>query len=132
MKNVDISFWSGVYRSLKPQEMIDRLEKNGLHACEFSFEHIQDLCELSRNEMVREAREIRKYAEAKNFRMSQGHMEFHCMLWADGTTDILKRNIDAFQELGVQNMVFHVSGQTPNAPAEPYESSKKRLYETHV
>lgn len=40
MKNVDISFWSGVYRALKPVDMIDRLAANGVHACEFSFQHI--------------------------------------------------------------------------------------------
>lgn len=81
---------------------------------------------------MRTAREIKAHAAEENFRITQGHMEFHCILWEEGTTEILKQNIDAFQEIGVQNMVFHVHGPRKTDAPLPPEEEKARLHDIQV
>lgn len=105
-----LSIWGGIYKELGIYGAIDRFIENGYYAMEYPDVFTEKYLNLPREEFLAEAKKIREYAKERNFEISQGHLLFNHNFLGDGPLELLKKNIDFLEAVGVKNMVLHISG----------------------
>ncbi len=109
-RNYRLSIWGGFYKEIGVYKAIDRFIENGFYAIEYPDVFTKDYLELPREEYMAEAKKIHDYAKERNFEISQGHLLFDHPFLGDGPLELLKKNIDFLEAVGVKNMVLHISG----------------------
>ena len=110
-----LSVWSGFFRDVSPEKMVDIFVDEGFCCTEFSIEHGVML--LERGDAQSVGKEFGRYAADKGFVMPQGHLDMDLELTEQKDLDALKRWIDLFYAIGIRNMVLHATG----AYDDPYE-----------
>jgi len=116
MLNLPVSVWSGYFPELSIEETIQEFLKEGFHYSEFSNTHLDKALECG---MATEktGAAIAAYAADHDFSFPQGHLTYLMGLCRDDSLDILKRDIDLFQAIGIKNAVLHFNGGN-DLPAE--------------
>jgi len=103
----ELSVWSSYFVDLSPEDSILRLKQNGYHAVELSDEHALVLLERD-SDVVKTGRAFRAYAESIGMKVSQGHLWLRCLIVSvANAVEILKKWIDLFEAIGIENMVLH-------------------------
>ncbi len=113
--NLPLSVWSGYFRDVSPEKMVDIFVEEGFSCTEFSNEHGVML--LERGDAQAVGKEFGRYAADKGFLIPQGHLDMDLELTEQKDLDALKRWIDLFYAIGIRNMVLHATG----AYDDPYE-----------
>ena len=124
-----LSIWGGIYKELGVYKAIDRLIENGFYAMEYPDVFTEQYLKLPREEYMAEAEKIRAYAAERNFEISQGHLLFKHPFLGDEPLELLKKNIDFLEAVGVKNMVLHISG---NKPGISLRKLKRKYYKKQL
>lgn len=120
---LEFSIWSGYYYDLSPEQALARLKKRGISATELSDDHGKMLIERSGD--PREiGRTFGDYAKTLGMAIPQGHLWLGCRLVSNPeAVDILKKWIDLYEAIGIQNMVLHL---------DVYNMEDKSIEEMHA
>ncbi|MBQ6798107.1 MAG: sugar phosphate isomerase/epimerase [Oscillospiraceae bacterium] len=109
MLNLPISVWSGYFPDLSIEETVQTFLKEGFHHSEFGNCHLNQALERGIS-AERAGAAIAAYAADNGFSFPQGHLTYLMGLCGADSLDILKRDIDLFQAMGIQNAVLHFNG----------------------
>ncbi|MBR0467016.1 MAG: sugar phosphate isomerase/epimerase [Clostridia bacterium] len=120
-----LSIWGGIYKELGIYGAIDRFIEMGYHAMEYPDVFTTPYINLPREEYMAEAKKIHDYAKERDFEISQGHLLFHHPYLGDEPLELLKKNIDFLEAVGVKHMVIHISG---NFKGKKRTKGLKKIY----
>lgn len=106
--SLEFSVWSTFYHDLSPEEMLERFKKNGVNHIELSTNHGEML--LNRDEDIKKTgSEYGDFAKSIGVKIPQGHLWLGCRLVSNpDAVNILKRWIDLYEAIGIENMVLHL------------------------
>ena len=103
------SVWSDYFNFLPVEESIDKLAAAGFSYAELSINHTQTLLQRG-SDHFKTGLSLREYISDKGFVIPQGHLSFKKTLCNATALDDLKREIDLFLGVGIQNAVIHANG----------------------
>lgn len=123
MEKLNLSIWSGYYFDIPPEKALARLKKHGVSIIELSDDHGKMLIERE-GEPYEIGKKFAAYAKELGVIIPQGHLWLGCRLVSnpDGV-NILKRWIDLYESIGIQNMVLHL---------DVYNMNEKTIEEIHA
>ena len=117
------SVWSNYFGEYSPEESARLLHEAGFDYGEISTHHTEKL--LTRQGTPQQiGREFRGYLEDLGYTVSQGHLTYKQTLCREDSVDILKRQLDLFEAIGVKNAVIHANG---GADLEPQARFARRV-----
>jgi len=100
-----LSVWSSYYFDLSPEDALRELRAHGYRYCELSDEHALVLVERG------DAREIGKkfgeFAREIGIELLQGHLFLNAKICKPEDRELLKRQFDLFEAIGIKNAVLH-------------------------
>lgn len=103
------SVWTDYYHELPLEEAVQRLAQAGFRCAEISGNHTRKL--LERDGTVSQVGHlVHRFLRQQDFRILQGHLSYKKGLCDPTATEDLKRELDLFLELGVENAVIHANG----------------------
>ena len=106
---IKCSVWSDYFSFLTIEEAIDKLSAVGFRYAELSINHTNTL--LKREGKPEETGlKLKRYIQDKGFAIPQGHLSFKKGLFDQTAIDDLKKEIDLFLGVGIQNAVIHANG----------------------
>ena len=109
MIKYNLSIWSDYFKELSLEEAIELFIEFGFQHSEISINHTNTLLSRSNNiEKTGEA--VCKFAAQRDFHITQGHLSFKKGLIDPTSIDDLKKELDLFNAIGVQNAVVHFNG----------------------
>lgn len=118
--NFKYSVWTDYFNFLTVEESVEKLSAAGFSYAELSINHTQTL--LNRGGDPAEiGRKLKAYNDDKGFTISQGHLSFGKGLCSQDAVDTIKREIDLFLGVGIQNAVIHANGGTDYNDQERFE-----------
>lgn len=102
-----LSIWSSYYVDFSPEDAITEIAKNGYSYTELSDEHGAAL--LSRGDAKTVGAEFKKFADAHNVSVPQGHLYLKVKLCSEeeDSIAILKNWLDLFEAIGIKKAVLH-------------------------
>lgn len=104
-----VSVWSGYYPELSLEDTVEQFIYAGFSCTELSLAHVDQLLERDGTpEQI--GRSIRSYIQDRNFRIPQGHLSYQKGLCSPMAIDNLKKELDLFLGVGIQNAVIHFNG----------------------
>lgn len=103
------SVWSDYFNFLTIEESIDKLQAAGFLYTELSINHTQTLLDRG-GDPETTGTALRNFIRNKGFSIPQGHLRYDKGLCSSTAIDILKREIDLFLGVGIENAVVHVNG----------------------
>ena len=109
MKALHTSVWSGFFRDLPITEAMDELMKEGFRHSEYSISHIDSVMSCH-SDAEKAGRQVAAEAAARGFSFPQGHVHYMQGLCRQEDRDLIKRDIDLFQAIGIKNAVLHFNG----------------------
>jgi len=121
------SVWSQYLYEETPEEKIDTFLKYGFEATEFSDE--DGFVLMERANPYEEAKKLRLLAEAKGFSYPQGHLFLKTVLTDADATEVLKKWLTLFNELGIISSVLHIQGGMEIEESKRHETQVKVLSE---
>jgi sugar phosphate isomerase/epimerase len=122
--------WSSYFIELSPEEMVETFVGAGWTESELSDEHAKVL--LEQGDPAAEGKRFRKFAADRGMSFPQGHLWLQCDILADNQDEViddLKRWLDLFAAVGVQNAVLHPGGGkmiADGAPADEIMAARVR------
>lgn len=120
------SVWSDYFKEYSPEKAVALLHEAGFAQGELSVNHSQKL--LAREGSAeRIGLEFRAYLQELGYSVPQGHLAYKQTLCAEDSVDILKRQLDLFAGIGVQNAVIHVNGGKELEPRERFDCQVSAL-----
>lgn len=119
-----LSMWSSYYMDLSPEDAILELERNGYSYCELSDEHAAVL--LSRGDARTVGTEFKKFCQAHNVNVLQGHLYLTIRLCNETmpVVEILKNWLDLFSAIGTKAAVLHCD-EMPESNISFHEKREK-------
>ena len=114
--------WSGYYRELPIEECVALFMKAGFTHTEITIDHVARL--LEQGDPQAQGRRVKAYLDSTGFSIPQGHLCFRPGLTHADSPDRLKKELDLFLAMGVENAVIHFNGSEALSPEERVE---KRL-----
>lgn len=122
------SVWSDYFCMFPVEEAVRRLNSAGFSYSELSINHTQTL--LNRGgDPVKTGEEIQKYIKEIDFSIPQGHLSFKKGLCSAEARDDLKREIDLFLGIGINNAIIHVNGGVKLDEQERFDCRVQALSE---
>ena len=107
--SMELSVWSSYYYDLSPEEAVLRFKSCGINAMELSTEHAEVL--LGRDDPIAAGRAFSRFAAAHGMQITQGHLWLQARIVSDPqAVSVLKKWIDLYEAIGIQNMVLHMDG----------------------
>ena len=105
-----LSVWSSYYVELSPEDALLELKKFGYDYCELSDEHALKL--LERGDATEVGKEFGKFAKEIGMDLLQGHLFLGAKICKPEDRELLKRQFDLFNAIGVKNAVLHCDSFT--------------------
>lgn len=105
-----LAMWSSYYHDIQPEDMVLELEKHGYEYSELSDEHSMLL--LNRGDPFQVGAKFKAFADQHNIKFLQGHLKLSAKLCEAEDRQILKKQLDLFQAVGVKYAVLHSDGMT--------------------
>lgn len=122
------SVWSDYFNMLAIEDSIAKLAAAGFSYTELSINHTQTL--LARGEEpYKTGLKLKDYINNMGFNIPQGHLSFKKTLCGADSVDTLKREIDLFLGVGIQNAVIHANGGTQLDDQHRFEKRVQALSE---
>lgn len=115
-----ISVWSGYYKDLRPDMVMDLYWEAGFSNMEWSQRHTEMMLGLE-DDPEKQGKQVADWAKARNFSIPQGHLSFKGGLCDDARFEQVKKEVDLFQAIGIQNAVLHANGGDDLPEEERYE-----------
>jgi len=103
------SVWSDYFNFLTIEESIEKLSAFGFGYTELSINHANTLLERG-GKPEETGLKLKSFIQDKGFSIPQGHLSFQKGLCDLTAIDDLKREIDLFLGVGIQNAVIHANG----------------------
>ena len=124
--NFKYSVWTDYFNFLPVEESVDKLSAAGFSYAELSINHTQTLLARS-GDPAQIGRQLQRYTQDKGFTISQGHLSFSKGLCSQEAVDTIKREIDLFLGVGIQNAVIHANGGATFGDQERFERRVQSL-----
>lgn len=100
-----LSVWSSYYYDLTPEDALRELRAHGYNHCELSDEHA--LVILERGDARRAGAEFGKFARELGVELLQGHLFLRAKIGLQEDRELLMRQFELFDAIGVKNAVLH-------------------------
>lgn len=100
-----LSVWSSYYFDLSPEDALRELRAHGYRHCELSDEHA--LMILERGDAAKVGAEYGKFAREVGMDLLQGHLFLRAKICNPDDRDLLMRQFELFDAIGVKNAVLH-------------------------
>lgn len=100
-----LSVWSSYYYDLTPEDALRELVAHGYNHCELSDEHA--LVILERGDARRAGAEFGKFARELGVELLQGHLFLRAKIGLQEDRELLMRQFELFDAIGVKNAVLH-------------------------
>lgn len=125
---LNFSIWTDFYNDLTVEESVLRLLKHGFTKSELSINHGQQL--LNRMGLPEQVgKEFRAFLNDHGYTVSQGHLSFNRGLCSGEAVEELKKEIDLFLAIGIENAVIHANGGQHLTPQERFDCRVRSLNE---
>lgn len=118
-----LSVWSSYYVELTPEKAIQEFKSHGYDYCELSDEHAIELLKRGAPEKV--GAEYGRYATDIGMGLLQGHLILGAKICKPEDRDLLKKQLDLFDAIGVKNAVLHCDNFTRMDPAPSIEFKRE-------
>lgn len=105
-----LSVWSSYYVEKTPEDAIKEFVSHGYRYCELSDEHALKLIERGVASSV--GRAYGEFAKSIGMNLLQGHLFLNAKICKPEDRDVLKRQFDLFDAIGVKNAVLHCDNFT--------------------
>lgn len=105
-----LSVWSSYYVDLSPEDALRELKAHGYDYCELSDEHALKL--LERGDAREVGRAFGEFARELGIELLQGHLFLRAKICIPEDREVLKRQFDLFDAIGVKNAVLHCDSFT--------------------
>ena len=115
-----ISVWSGYYKDLRPDQVMDTFRAAGFYHMEWSQRHTEMMLALE-NDPIKQGKQVAQWAKERDFTIPQGHLTFKGGLCDDARFEQVKREVDLFQSIGITNAVLHANGGDDLPHEERYD-----------
>lgn len=126
MMKFSVSVWSDYYPEFEVEDAITQLQAAGFSYTELSINHGKKLLERSGTpEQVGRALAI--FAKNRDFSIPQGHLSFKAGLCDSAVLDGLKRELDLFLGIGIENAVIHANGGSNLTEEERFQRRVENL-----
>jgi sugar phosphate isomerase/epimerase len=112
-----LSVWSSYYYHLSPEDALRELRAHGYKHCELSDEHA--LVILERGEARTVGAEFGKFARDIGMDLLQGHLFLNAKIGIPEDRELLMRQFELFDAIGVKNAVLHCDNFTRNDEDSP-------------
>ena len=126
--DLQYSVWSDYYNDMPIEESVLRLISHGFCRTELSINHSGQLLARAEKPEVTGS-ELQTFIKEHNFAIPQGHLSYKRGLCSAEAVDALKREIDLFLSIGIENAVLHVNGGNDLAPEVRLERRTDSLRE---
>ena len=126
--NFKYSVWTDYYNFLSVEESVDKLSAAGFSYAELSINHTHTLLARS-GDPSQIGKQLQRYTQDKGFTISQGHLSFSKGLCSQESVDTIKRELDLFLGVGIQNAVIHANGGASLDDQERFERRVQSLSE---
>ena len=100
-----LSVWSSYYFDLSPEDALRELRAHGYRHCELSDEHA--LMILERGDAAKVGAEYGKFARELGMDLLQGHLFLRAKIGIAEDRELLTRQFELFEAIGVKNAVLH-------------------------
>ena len=100
-----LSVWSSYYCQLSPEDALRELRAHGYKHCELSDEHA--LAILERGDTRKVGAEYGKFARDIGMDLLQGHLFLRAKIGIPEDRELLMRQFELFEAIGVKNAVLH-------------------------
>ena len=100
-----LSVWSSYYVALSPEDAVLEFEKHGYNYCELSDEHALVL--MDRGDVTEVGKQFKVFADKHNVNFLQGHLILRVKICERDQLDLLKKQLDLFNAIGIKNAVLH-------------------------
>lgn len=108
------SVWTGYFEELTIEQALERLVQAGFAHTELCIDHAEQLLERGKPEKV--GAKLTEFAADLGMSISQGHLTFAKGLCDPEALEYLKRELELFAAVGIQNAVVHFSGGSGLSP----------------
>lgn len=105
-----LSVWSSYYFDLSPEDALRELRAHGYRHCELSDEHA--LMILERGDAAKVGAEYGKFARELGMDLLQGHLFLNAKIGIAEDRELLMRQFELFDAIGVKNAVLHCDNFT--------------------
>ena len=127
MVEFSFSVWSDFFEDLPVESAIDSLLEADFSCMELSINH-GDLLLQRDGTPEQIGQKLAKYAKNRGFRIPQGHLSFKKGLCDPLVVDDLKREIDLFLGVGIENAVIHFNGGNELDDGERFQRRCQTLF----
>ena len=114
-----VSVWTGYYVGTPVREALQKLRNAGFRYGELDVSHTQKLMEEGDPSVV--GAKIKEYTQSIDYTLLQGHLRFDLRMAEKSTVDVLKRELELYQAIGIKSAVLHFTrSDDPQPPEETY------------
>lgn len=122
------SIWSSYFNEITIEETVERLTAAGFEYAELSTYHTTTLIARDQDH-EKTGLSLRNYLSDKGFTISQGHLNFKKGLCNCEMVEDIKRELDLYLGIGIQNAVIHLNGGNDLDEQQRFECRVQALSE---
>lgn len=112
-----LSVWSSYYCQLSPEDALRELSAHGYKHCELSDEHALEF--LERGDARKAGAEYGRFARDIGMNLLQGHLFLRAKIGIPEDRELLMRQFELFDAIGVKNAVLHCDNFTRDDEDSP-------------
>jgi len=117
---------SAYFRAFSPEKAVELFQAGNFHFAELCHEHAEEMIRRAKNNgetALKTGNSFRLFLKDRDFSVPQGHLSFlpgsQGGILKEGFVDILKKDLELFCGIGIENAVIHLS-------ASPEPDAQKR------